>query len=57
MGNMHCVILVDNIKNATVKKVGYLLEKNYLFPEAVNISFMEVITGQHIRLHIFERGG
>ncbi|MEI4269908.1 MAG: diaminopimelate epimerase [Candidatus Dasytiphilus stammeri] len=56
MGNPHCVIPVDNIKNAPVQKVGCILEKHSLFPESVNISFMEVITRQHIRLRVFERG-
>ncbi|WWO95779.1 MAG: diaminopimelate epimerase [Candidatus Dasytiphilus stammeri] len=56
MGNPHCVIPVDNIKNAPVQKVGCLLEKHSLFPEYVNISFMEIINRQHIRLRVFERG-
>ncbi|WWP00586.1 MAG: diaminopimelate epimerase [Candidatus Dasytiphilus stammeri] len=56
IGNPHCVIQVDNIKNAAVEKLGSILEKHEMFPEHANIGFMEVINRTYIRLRVFERG-
>ncbi|WWP01078.1 MAG: diaminopimelate epimerase [Candidatus Dasytiphilus stammeri] len=56
IGNPHCVIKVDNIKNAPVEELGSILEKHEMFPEHANIGFMEVINRAHIRLRVFERG-
>ncbi|WWO97699.1 MAG: diaminopimelate epimerase [Candidatus Dasytiphilus stammeri] len=56
IGNPHCVIQVDNIKQAPVEELGSILEKHEMFPEHANIGFMEVIDRAHIRLRVFERG-
>ncbi|WWO99394.1 MAG: diaminopimelate epimerase [Candidatus Dasytiphilus stammeri] len=56
IGNPHCVIQVDNIKQAPVEKLGSILEKHERFPEHANIGFMEIINRAHIRLRVFERG-
>ena len=56
LGNPHCVLLVESIARAPVATVGPLLESHELFPERVNVGFMEVVDRQHIRLRVFERG-
>ena len=56
MGNPHCVMEVDNVDTAEVGTVGPLLEKHERFPEGVNVGFMQVISAEHIKLRVFERG-
>ncbi len=56
MGNPHCVLQVDSVKTAAVEALGPVLESHERFPERVNVGFMEVVNGEHIRLRVFERG-
>ncbi|WWP01487.1 MAG: diaminopimelate epimerase [Candidatus Dasytiphilus stammeri] len=56
IGNPHCVIRVDNIKQAPVEDLGSILEKHKMFPEHANIGFMKIINRAHIKLRVFERG-
>ncbi|WP_209440382.1 diaminopimelate epimerase [Buchnera aphidicola] len=55
IGNPHCVIKVESINNAPVKKIGELLEKNSIFPQGINVGFMKVINKNHIQLRVYER--
>ncbi|QJR81220.1 diaminopimelate epimerase [Alteromonas pelagimontana] len=56
MGNPHCVLEVDNVDTAAVETVGPLLERHERFPEGVNVGFMQILSTEHIRLRVFERG-
>ncbi|MFK8067974.1 MAG: diaminopimelate epimerase [Gammaproteobacteria bacterium] len=56
MGNPHAVIEVENVKNAAVESLGPLIESHELFPERVNVGFMQLLGRDHIRLRVFERG-
>lgn len=56
MGNPHCVIQVENIEQAEVEMLGPLLESHERFPERVNVGFMQVVSREHIRLRVYERG-
>ncbi len=56
MGNPHCVLQVDNVETAAVESLGPLLESHERFPERVNVGFMQVLSPQHIRLRVYERG-
>lgn len=56
MGNPHAVIQVDNCFDAPVAFWGQALQASNVFPEGVNVGFAEVVTRQHIRLRVFERG-
>ncbi|XBC38462.1 MAG: diaminopimelate epimerase [Buchnera aphidicola (Floraphis choui)] len=56
MGNPHCVIIEKDIKNYPVREVGSILSTHKLFPEGVNVSFMEIISKKHIALRVYERG-
>ena len=56
MGNPHAVILVSDVKMATVATLGQALESNALFPERANIGFMQIIDRNHIKLRVYERG-
>jgi diaminopimelate epimerase len=56
MGNPHAVIQVDNCFDAPVALWSHALQSANVFPEGVNVGFAEVVTRQHIRLRVFERG-
>jgi diaminopimelate epimerase len=56
MGNPHAVLQVADIDTAPVAMLGPLLEKHPIFPNRVNVGFMQVVGRDHIRLRVFERG-
>ncbi|HFD7559326.1 TPA: diaminopimelate epimerase [Providencia rettgeri] len=56
MGNPHCIIQVESIHTAEVEVLGPALENHERFPERANIGFMEIISADHIRLRVYERG-
>ncbi len=56
MGNPHIVLLVDDIDVAEVEKLGSALESHAIFPQRVNVGFMQLVDRQNIRLRVFERG-
>lgn len=56
MGNPHCVITVDDVNNFNVNDLGCKLTSHNIFPEGANISFMQIIKPDEIRLRVYERG-
>lgn len=56
MGNPHCVLQVDDVKTAKVELLGPVLEGHERFPERANIGFMQVVSRDHIKLRVYERG-
>ncbi|AHM76302.1 diaminopimelate epimerase [Yersinia hibernica] len=56
MGNPHCVMQVDDVSVANVALLGPELENHERFPERANIGFMQVVSREHIRLRVYERG-
>ncbi|EGQ7918830.1 TPA: diaminopimelate epimerase [Vibrio parahaemolyticus] len=56
MGNPHVVTVVDDVDTADVDTLGPLLESHERFPERVNAGFMQVMSRDHIRLRVYERG-
>src|SRR5699024_4224045 len=56
MGNPHCVIQVEKVAVANVLELGPLLESHERFHQRVNVGFMEVVSRDHIRLRVYERG-
>ncbi len=56
MGNPHVVLEVADIERAPVESLGPQLESHPLFPERVNVGFMQVLSKEHIRLRVYERG-
>ena len=56
MGNPHVVLEVADIERAPVATLGPQLEAHPLFPERVNVGFMQVISREQIRLRVYERG-
>jgi len=56
MGNPHAVIRVEDVRFAPVETVGSQLERHELFPQRVNVGFMEVTSRREIQLRVYERG-
>ena len=56
MGNPHAVLLVENVDTAPVKTLGPVLATHDRFPQGTNVSFMEVVDPNNIRLRVYERG-
>lgn len=56
LGNPHAVIAVPDVTTAPVAEVGAALSCHRLFPERVNVGFMQIVDSHHLRLRVFERG-
>ncbi|MGB2742663.1 MAG: diaminopimelate epimerase [Cognaticolwellia sp.] len=56
LGNPHCVLTVDDVTEAPVAKLGEALSLHERFPQQANISFMEVVSPEYIKLRVYERG-
>ena len=56
VGNPHAVIQVENIDTAEVDNIGTLIQAHKLFPESVNVGFMQIMDRQTIKLRVYERG-
>ncbi|MFZ6672811.1 diaminopimelate epimerase [Undibacterium sp. Xuan67W] len=56
MGNPHAVQVVGNTSTAAVATDGPVIEHHPRFPRRVNAGFMQIVSPQHIRLRVFERG-
>ncbi|MBU8905395.1 diaminopimelate epimerase [Desertibacillus haloalkaliphilus] len=56
MGNPHVIFFVDTIDEAPVTSVGPRLEKHELFPEWVNVEFVEVVSEKELHFRVWERG-
>src|SRR5512141_2206699 len=56
MGNPHAVQVVEDVDRAPVTEQGPLLERHPAFPKRVNAGYMQVVSREHIRLRVWERG-
>ena len=56
IGNPHAVIRVRNVHEAPVDSVGPAVENHPRFPRRVNVGFLEIVSPDHVRLRVFERG-
>jgi len=56
MGNPHAVIEVSDIAKAPVREIGEAFQSLSLFPEQVNVGFMQVVSAGQINLRVYERG-
>lgn len=56
MGNPHCVVMLDNIDNIDIERVGTAFEHDAAFPERVNTEFIKVVDRTTIKMRVWERG-
>ena len=56
VGNPHCVVLVDELEEARLRRLGPLLEHHPLFPNRINVQFARVVSRGEVAILIWERG-
>ncbi len=56
LGNPHAVQLVGDLESADIQTLGPLIEKHEMFPDGVNVGFMQRLNSKYIRLRVYERG-
>jgi len=56
MGNPHAVFFVPDVAAIDLNTVGPKLEHHPLFPERANIEVIQVLSRNHLRMRVWERG-
>ncbi len=56
VGNPHAVIFTDDAGNAPLCSLGPKIECHKVFPERVNVEFVEVIGTNKLQMRVWERG-
>ncbi|MCP3674603.1 MAG: diaminopimelate epimerase [Gammaproteobacteria bacterium] len=56
MGNPHALLFVDDIETAPVETLGPIICQHEMFPEQINVGFIQVIDKKKIKIRVFERG-
>lgn len=56
VGNPHAVIFVPNVDDVDVEELGPLFEHHQLFPQRVNVEFVQLIDRDEIKIRVWERG-
>ncbi|MCE9584509.1 MAG: diaminopimelate epimerase [Planctomycetes bacterium] len=56
MGNPHCVIFVNRVKDFPVTEIGPQIETHKWWPRKVNVEFVEVVSRKEVRQRTWERG-
>jgi diaminopimelate epimerase len=56
MGNPHCIIFVEDLKEAPVHTLGPKIETSEYFPQKTNVEFAQVIGKDEVALRVWERG-
>ena len=60
VGNPHCIFFVDKgldkWEDSHVEKLGSFIEAHALFPHRTNVEFAEILSPEHIRMRVWERG-
>ncbi len=56
MGNPHFVVLVPDVSQVDLPRVGPVLETHPVFPNRANIEFVQVLSPERLRMRVWERG-
>ena len=56
MGNPHCTVFVPSVDKLDLENLGPKFENDPMFPERVNVGFVEVIDKHTLKARIWERG-
>jgi diaminopimelate epimerase len=56
MGNPHAVVFVEDVAGFPVTFYGPMIENHELFPNRINVEFVEVMNGSEIKVRVWERG-
>lgn len=56
MGNPHTIIFMENIADLKIEEVGKIIENHPMFPERTNVEFVEILSFNHAKMRVWERG-
>ncbi|MDI3483700.1 MAG: diaminopimelate epimerase [Methanobacteriaceae archaeon] len=56
VGNPHAIIFVDDLESVDLEGLGPLIENHPVFPERINVHFVEVLSPSEIDMVTWERG-
>ena len=56
MGNPHCVVFCDEVKNLPLRDIGPQFENHPMFPERINTEFVKVLSPNALEMRVWERG-
>jgi diaminopimelate epimerase len=56
VGNPHCVIITDSLKEEEVRYYGPKIENHPMFPNRINVQFAKFISKKQVQAMIWERG-
>jgi diaminopimelate epimerase len=56
IGNPHCVIFIDNVKDFPIEKIGPKIENHEIFPNRINVEFVQVLNKNELIVRVWERG-
>ena len=56
VGNPHALFFVDDVEAHDLARFGPMLEHHPLFPERANISLVQVLAPDHLKVRTWERG-
>jgi carbamoyl-phosphate synthase large subunit len=56
MGNPHAVVFCKNVDKIALHEIGPQFENSDIFPEKVNAEFIEVLSKNHLKMRVWERG-
>ncbi|MCM2339382.1 MAG: diaminopimelate epimerase [Burkholderiales bacterium] len=56
MGNPHAVAQINNLEEINIKTLGPKIENNKIFPNKINVEFIEKINDTHFKVKVWERG-
>ena len=56
VGNPHAVIFTEAVNAVPLETLGPAVERHPDFPGGVNVEFVQVLSGTHLRMRVWERG-
>ncbi|CEJ45056.1 diaminopimelate epimerase [Umezakia ovalisporum] len=56
MGNPHCITFVENVAAINLENVGTQFEHHPSFPQRTNTEFIQVVSGDYLKMRVWERG-
>jgi diaminopimelate epimerase len=56
VGNPHVVFFVENLNDYDLKKIGPKIENHNYFPKKCNVTLAKILSNNHIRVKVWERG-
>jgi diaminopimelate epimerase len=56
MGNPHCITFVEDVAPVPLPQLGPQFEHHSAFPQRINTEFIEVVSRNHLKMRVWERG-